>query len=108
MITLNDFIDSVLYKRNIKRFTEIEIDFNKLELVYKDNDCIVYKYNYNVISYRLYFDTNSNLFNIVSIEISGIEYEILHIELWRYNTDEFKRTNKLIVPLVTKLNYIGY
>lgn len=108
MITLDNFIDSVLYKRNIKRFTKIEIDFNKLVLIYKYSDCIIYKYNHNNVDYTLYFDMNSNLFTVVSIEILGTEYEILHIELWRYNTNEFKNTNKLILPLVIELNYISY
>lgn len=75
-ISFNKFIDSIINRKNVDRFTKIII--NTSDFVF-DKDyamSLVYIYNYNNINYIIYFDYQGKDLWSMSVKVNTVEFEI--------------------------------
>ena len=74
--TIDQFIENVENRKNMKRGSNVTFDTSKFELVNEDKYNQYFKYKYNDKDYDVHiYEQTNNMFRI-EISISGFDFEI--------------------------------
>ena len=73
--TLDEFINNIEHRKNMKRNDTVVVPFNEFVFKYKKNNKEVFEYNYNDNTYLVFVTELQNMFYI-SVIINNIYFEI--------------------------------